>query len=354
MKSDNKNLIIGLSITIAVLLGVILFLVLTRDEKPKNTIDKAIYMMYRENESSYIYGEKKGIVNTYDELISVLEELDFENTDPYSVLPKSSFSNYSFIYYATTYDNCNEDVTFKNVTLKNYKATINFDVDLKCGVCAPEYLIYLIAINKEDVVKIDEIEPKFTTVSRSRHCDEYTVDKPILYLYPEKNMNVTVKIKHSDRISTSYPKYNNGWKVLATPNGDLYDKDNNYYYALYWDELKPMNVDFSEGFYVTKENAIFFLEEKLSIIGLNDRERNEFIMYWLPKLEQNEKSLVYFELTEERQKNNELIINPKPDSLLRVNMHIKKIENEVKIKEQTLKTFERKGFVAVEWGGTIH
>ena len=60
------------------------------------------------------------------------------------------------------------------------------------------------------------------------------------------------------------------------------------------------------------------------------------------------------ELTEERQMNNELIINPKPDSLLRINMHIKKVDKEVEIKEQTLKTFERKGFVAVEWGGTIH
>ena len=142
--------------------------------------------------------------------------------------------------------------------------------------------------------------------------------------------------------------------MLAHPNGDLYDKNNNYYYALYWDELEPMNVDFTEGFYVTKDNAITFLEEKLSIIGLNNRERNEFIMYWLPKLEQNEKSLVYFELTEERQANNELIIEPKPDSLLRVNMHIKKVDKEVNIKEQTLNKFERKGFVAVEWGGTIH
>ena len=77
-------------------------------------------------------------------------------------------------------------------------------------------------------------------------------------------------------------------------------------------------------------------------------------MYWLPKLEQNEQSLVYFELTEERQLNNELIINPTPDSLLRVNMHIKKVTQKTEIKEQDLPTFKREGFVAVEWGGTIH
>lgn len=109
-----------------------------------------------------------------------------------------------------------------------------------------------------------------------------------------------------------------------------------------------------EGFYVTKDSAIDFLEDKLSIIGLNDREKNEFIMYWLPILENNGKSLVYFELTSEREKSNKLIIEPKPDSLLRINMHIKKVSRKINIKEQNLVSFDRKGFVAVEWGGTMY
>ncbi len=284
----------------------------------------------------------------------MLEDLEFTNTDPYSVLPKSSFSNYSFIYYATQYDACNEEVTFNNVDIKNRTATINFDVYLNCGVCAPEYVMYLVAISPEEKENFDNIETDFEVVKTSSSCNQLEDKKPILYLYPEKNTNITVRLKHSDRIRTSYPKYNNGWNVLAAPNGDLYDKDNNYYYALYWEELEPTLVDFSEGFYVTKDNAISFLEEKLSIIGLNDRERNEFIMYWLPKLEKNEKSLVYFELTESRQNDNELIIEPKPDSLLRINMHIKKVDKEVSIKAQILPTFNRVGFTVVEWGGTIH
>ena len=68
----------------------------------------------------------------------------------------------------------------------------------------------------------------------------------------------------------------------------------------------------------------------------------------------NEKNLVYFELTSSREVYNKLIINPKPDSLLRVAIHIKKVDKEVSIKEQKLKTFERKGFAAIEWGGVIH
>lgn len=178
--------------------------------------------------------------------------------------------------------------------------------------------------------------------------------KPVLYLYPTEETKVTVRFLHPEYLTTTYPKYNKKWQVVASPNGDLLDSNNKYYYALYWDEVRHHEVSFDEGFYVTKENAINFLEEKLTLIGLNPRERNEFIMYWLPILENNNQSLVYFELTEERELNNKLIIEPTPDSLLRVNIHIKKVNEKINIKEQQLESFERVGFTAVEWGGMTY
>ena len=178
--------------------------------------------------------------------------------------------------------------------------------------------------------------------------------KPVLYLYPTKTIDVKVEFEHPEYLTTTYPKYNNSWKVKASPNGDLIDSNNKYYYGLYWDEIRYNEVDFHEGFYVTKDNAIDFLEEKLDIIGLNPRERNEFIMYWLPILENNEKNIVYFELTKERERGNKLIITPKPDSMLRVSIHIKKVNNKVNIKEQKLETFKRYGFSAIEWGGMTY
>ena len=178
--------------------------------------------------------------------------------------------------------------------------------------------------------------------------------KPILYLYPTKEMNVTVTFDKPENLTTTYPKYNNGWSVLAKPNGDLYDSNGKYYYALYWEENLNHRVDFREGFYVTKENALEFLEEKLNYIGLKDKERNEFIMYWLPILEKNKKSLVYFELTNERNSNSKINISPKPDSMLRLAIHIKKVNGQVKIKEQKLTRFKRTGFSAIEWGGVLY
>lgn len=179
--------------------------------------------------------------------------------------------------------------------------------------------------------------------------------KPVLYLYPkEDNTYVTINFEKEELLTTTYPKYNNGWNVVANKNGDLKDNNGKYYYGLYWEETGYNKVDFKTGFYVTKNNAIDFLEEKLSIIGLNDKEKNEFIMYWLPILEKNKKNLVYFELTKERDSYNKININPKPDSLLRIAIHVKKVNKKINVKKQDLSTFERNGFTVVEWGGVLH
>ena len=43
----------------------------------------------------------------------------------------------------------------------------------------------------------------------------------------------------------------------------------------------------------------FTKEEKLAILGLNEREAEEFIIYWLPKLESNKYNYIRFATEEE-------------------------------------------------------
>lgn len=181
-----------------------------------------------------------------------------------------------------------------------------------------------------------------------------TWNKPVLYLYPEKEETVIITFEHPENLLTTYPKYKQSWKINASPDGSLYDENNKYYYALYWDEKNTTEEKFDEGFYVTKENAITVLEKTLTQIGLTRREQNEFIMYWLPILEKNKKSIINYKLTEKRQEENKLMINPKPDSLLRIAINIKKVDKKVNIKPQQLPHFTREGFTAVEWGGTVY
>ena len=65
---------------------------------------------------------------------------------------------------------------------------------------------------------------------------ECLTEKPIIYLYPEEETNIEVKLGKKENITCSYPKYENGWKVVANPNGDLkYIENGKNLYALYYE-----------------------------------------------------------------------------------------------------------------------
>ena len=177
--------------------------------------------------------------------------------------------------------------------------------------------------------------------------------KPIIYLYPEKETQVTVKVNHPENFTVTYPKYNKEWKVLAKEDGTLIDENGRSYYALYWEsEQNKKNPIKEDGFVVKGKDVTKFLEEKLYILGLNEKESNEFIIYWLPKLEKNKYNYIRFQTLEEMNSDMKLSINPKPDTLIRVRMEYKPLTKKIKVKQQKLTQVQRHGFTVVEWGGT--
>lgn len=182
----------------------------------------------------------------------------------------------------------------------------------------------------------------------------YNIDyKPIIYLYPETTTEFTVKLGYPEKLTCSYPKYENEWNVIANPDGTLIDtKTGRNLYALYWEGIDTTKKDKTEGFVIKGEESAEFLEEKLAILGLTPREAEEFIVYWLPKLEANQYNYIRFASLDEINKSMPLEINPKPDTLIRVLMQFKGLDEPIKVEEQILETPERTGFVAVEWGGT--
>lgn len=181
------------------------------------------------------------------------------------------------------------------------------------------------------------------------------LDKPIIYLYPEEKTNIYVKLGNPEKITCVYPNYNNGWELTAYPDGTLIDnKTGREYYSLYYEctNTKKYDETLKEGFVVRKENISNFLEEKLAILGLNDKEAEEFIIYWLPKLQQNDYIYVRFQTPEEIEKSMPLIISQQPDTLIRIMMEWKGLNEYINIKEQKITAVKRSGFTIVEWGGT--
>lgn len=181
--------------------------------------------------------------------------------------------------------------------------------------------------------------------------------KPVIYLYPEQETKVNVQLTFNGTLTSTYPTLPpEGWTVTAQPDGTLTDEEGRSYRYLFWEGVADVDWKQDSGFLVKAEDAREFLEESLTQLGLNELEQNDFITYWLPKLEKNGESFVTF-AAEQYTDNAVLTVTPQPDSVLRVQMLISKVDDSnraafQKLPEQELPRFEREGFVLVEWGGT--
>ena len=183
--------------------------------------------------------------------------------------------------------------------------------------------------------------------------DYEEVKKPVVYLYPEEEIDVEISLNFKNsKLTCVYPKFNkneNKWKVKATPNGEILISNKKYPY-LFWEASSYLNQDLTKGFIVKSKDAQAFLEEKLKLFGLNEKESCDFITFWLPVLIKNKISLCSFQ-SQKYFDNFEYNIKPKPKSILRVFLSIKKLDKEIKIEEQKIMEFKREGFTVVEWGG---
>ncbi len=178
-------------------------------------------------------------------------------------------------------------------------------------------------------------------------------DKPIIYLYPEEDTVCSVRLELDGELTCTYPKYGeNGWEnFTASANGTLTFPDGREYYALYWEGRGKADFDLSEGFCVKGEDTAEFLADILPKLGLTPREANEFIVYWLPLMQDNEYNLITFQ-KEAYEEDAKLIVEPTPDTVIRVFMAYKALGDKVEIAAPEIVTPERTGFTVVEWGGT--
>lgn len=176
-------------------------------------------------------------------------------------------------------------------------------------------------------------------------------EKPVIYLYPKTETDVSVKLALNGKLTSTYPSYADGWSITVSPNGTLTDKiSGREYYCLYWEGELNTEYDFSTGTVVRGEDTAKFLEDALSKLGLTEREANEFIIYWLPQMEGNEYNLISFQ-TDAYTDAAKLDITPAPDTVIRVFMAWKGLDAPIEIKPQEFSAPERVGFTAVEWGG---
>lgn len=171
----------------------------------------------------------------------------------------------------------------------------------------------------------------------------------MLYLRPERAQEVSVELRESEDFACVYPENEEGvWNLIARPDGKLTSLlDGQEYTRLFCEKWEEDRVEMTEGFVVKREDTASFLEETLSSLGFLPGEYQDFIVWWLPRLQENPYNLIAFYTGE----SGTLSIVPEPDSFVEVRMVYKALDRPVTVTEPVLRAAERRGFSAVQWSG---
>ena len=202
------------------------------------------------------------------------------------------------------------------------------------------------------------------TYDRERRVTE----KPVLYVYSPQEQLVTVSVDVDGAIDTAYPAPDAlettdwgtraSWTVTASPDGTLTDQGGRTYPSLFWDGEMTLEAP-QQGFIVARADAVPFLEEKLALLGLTDKEAADFITFWAPQIRANEYTFVSFDASSYASQatysfTDEAGAPVEPDTFIRVFMTIRAADANEEVTPQVFgPTPTRSGFTAVEWGGTV-
>ena len=193
-------------------------------------------------------------------------------------------------------------------------------------------------------------------------------EKPVVYVYPEEEQGLTMTIDVKGTLDMVYPAPERqvqteegtraSWTISAAPDGTLTDASGRSYPYVFWEG--PVRQDTPErGFIVGREDAVPFLEEKLALLGLSDKEAADFITYWAPRIRANEYTFVSFDASSYAQQvtysfADEAGVPVEPDTFIRVFMTIRAADANEEVTPQVFgPTPTRSGFTAVEWGGAV-
>ncbi|MFA5157678.1 MAG: hypothetical protein WC451_00600 [Patescibacteria group bacterium] len=191
----------------------------------------------------------------------------------------------------------------------------------------------------------------WTIYMNDKYAPAVECGKPVIYLYPEKNTEVSVKVGADIRISE--PAYNGGWKVSASPSGKL-TLGGQIYDSLYWEGTgwgKYPAV--TSGTVVETFRVAEVITNQLKYMGLNNKEIADFKEFWLPKMPASPFVRLTWFGTEEMDELAPIAVSPKPDSSIRVFLDFQGLDSKETITSQILPKYQRVGFTLVEWGGLL-
>lgn len=182
--------------------------------------------------------------------------------------------------------------------------------------------------------------------------------KPAIYLYPPTKTSVDLKINPQGEVTTSLPTYpiKSGWQNLeVNPHGLITYQGRHYPYLYYEAETVGYSKP-AQGSIIPKARLEPFLRETLPTLGLQGREIDDFVNYWITRLQPISKPFLFISFFDQETINSvdPVELTPVPDKVVRIRAYFKPTDSKSKVKPQTLPSpLRREGFTLVEWGGIL-
>jgi hypothetical protein len=179
------------------------------------------------------------------------------------------------------------------------------------------------------------------------------VDKPNIYIYPTQKIELDVYLSFpmGGSVVQSIPQYNNGWSVTVDTSGLI----NNQYHYLFYECRVPNYFQKEKGWIVEEENLEIFFRENLAQTGFINNEIDDFIEYWIPRLNYSSEYILYPQYSNDISPLIELTLSEQPNSLLRYFYLIEENSKGIStIEKPAIPEFNRTGFTVAEWGVIIY
>jgi len=181
-------------------------------------------------------------------------------------------------------------------------------------------------------------------------CDTcIMVYKPNIYIYPTEQIDLSVKLSFplGGKVVTSIPEYGTGWNINVDTSGMI----NNSYSYLFYESTQPDIWQRNYGWIIQTDKLELFFRQNMADYGFNGREVDDFIEYWIPRLNDYPIYSIYPQVKSIIDDAIQLDLSVQPDNILRL-FYVIKGDNQIqdKLTEPTIDKFKREGYFVTEWG----
>jgi len=174
------------------------------------------------------------------------------------------------------------------------------------------------------------------------------VRKPNIYIYPTQpiELNVQLYFPNGGKIIDSEPRYMNGWNIQVDPSGVI----NNYYPYLFYEARIPEILQRRSGWIVESKDLEEFFERNLSVLLFSEKEKSDFLEYWIPLLKRDKTYIIYPHFTKQLSEIIEIKFSIQPDNIIRVLYLIEEYNGNTRVQTPQIPVYRRYGFTVLEWG----